>query len=182
MVNGDLAGHARGGVATLVSQVLRFLIGIVATVVLARLLTPRDYGLIGMVGAVTSFFGIFRDLGLDSALIQRAQVTAGQLSSLFWINAGMGLTLALMTVAIAPAVAWFYGEPSLMWVTAVSALPFLLGGTIVQHEALLRRQMRFARLAAVDIGSLLAASGVGIFLAWHQASHWALVFGQLAAA
>ena len=180
---GDLAGRTlRGSLATIASQALRLLISIVATVVLARLLTPRDYGLIGMVGTVTSFFGIFKELGLDSAIIQRAHVTAEQISTLFWINAGIGLALTLVTVAIAPGVAWFYGEPSLLWITAVSALAFLFSGTSVQHEALLRRQMRFARLAAVDISSLLAASAVGIFLAWHQASYWALVLGQLAAA
>ena len=179
----NLEGYSlRGGVATIVSQVLRFLIGIAATVMLARLLTPLDYGLIGMIGAITGFLGIFKDLGLDSALIQRAHVTAEQISTLFWINAGMGLALALTTVAIAPGVAWFYGEPSLMWVTVVLAPPFLLGGIIVQHEALLRRQMRFVRLAALEIGSLLTASIVSIFLAWHQASYWALVGGQIAAA
>ena len=182
-VREDLTGRTlRGGLVTIVSQALRFLISLAATVVLARLLTPRDYGLIGMIGAVISFFSIFKDLGLDSAIIQREHITGDQISTLFWINAGMGLVLALVAVGIAPAVAWFYDEPSLTWVAAVSALPFLIGGTIVQHEALLRRQMRFARLAAVEIISLLVASTVSIFLAWHQASYWALVFGQLAAA
>ncbi len=76
-VERDLAGHTlRGAVATIVSQVLRFLISIAGTVVLARLLTPGDYGLIGMVSAITSFVAIFKDLGLDAAVIQSPRLTA----------------------------------------------------------------------------------------------------------
>jgi O-antigen/teichoic acid export membrane protein len=182
-VRGDLAGYAvRGAVATIVSQVLRFLISISGTVVLARLLTPTDYGLIGMVAAITGIVAIFKDLGLDVVTIQREHITEEQISALFWINTTVGMLLTLVTVGIAPVVAWFYGESTLTWITATSALAFLLGGTIVQHEALLRRQMRFARLASVDVGSMLAGYGAGIVLAWYGAGYWALVFSQLAQA
>jgi O-antigen/teichoic acid export membrane protein len=180
-VKSDLAGHTlRGAVATIVSQGLRFLISIVGTVVLARLLTPNDYGLIGMVAVVTGFVAIFSDLGLDAATIQRAHITGAQISTLFWINTAMGMVLTLVTVGLAPVVAWFYGEPSLRWITVVSALAFLLGGTVVQHEALLRRQMRFARLASVDVGALFVGYAAGILLAWHGAGYWALVSSQFA--
>ncbi|PYN89700.1 MAG: lipopolysaccharide biosynthesis protein [Candidatus Rokuibacteriota bacterium] len=172
----------RGTAATVVAQAVRFLIGIAGTVILARLLTPRDYGLIGMVAAVLGFIAIFRDLGLDSALIQRADVTGDQISALFWINTATGAALAVATAAIAPIAAWFYGEPSLTYITIVSALGFVLSGSIVQHEALLRRQMRFARLATVDIGSVLIGSAAGILLAWRGAEYWALVLSQLATA
>jgi len=182
-VRKDLTGLTlRGAAATIVSQAARFLISIVGAIVLARLLTPRDYGLIGMVGAVIGFIAIFRDLGLDSAVIQRADVTASQVNALFWINTATGVALAVATAAIAPGVAWFYGEPSLTWITIVSALAFVLGGSVVQHEALLRRQMRFARLATVDIGSMLVGFAAGILLAWRGAEYWALVLSQLVTA
>jgi O-antigen/teichoic acid export membrane protein len=179
-VTADLTGYSlRGAVATIVSQALRFLISVSGMVVLARLLTPTDYGLIGMVAAVTGIVAIFKDLGLDAVTVQRAYITEGQISTLFWINAVVGLLLALATIGISPAVAWFYGESSLTAITATSALAFLLGGTVVQHEALLRRQMRFARLASVDVGSMLVGYATGIVLAWSGAGYWALVFSQL---
>jgi len=182
-VRKDLGGYAlRGAVATIASQALRFIISISGTIVLARLLTPTDYGLIGMVAAITGIVAIFKDLGLDAVTIQRAHITEAQLSTLFWINAAVGMLLALITIGIAPAVAWFYGESSLTPIAAMSGLAFLLGGIVVQHEALLRRQMQFARLASVDVGAMLVGYATGIALAWSGAGYWALVFSQLAQA
>jgi len=180
-VSSDLGAYAvRGAVATITSQALRFLISISGTVVLARLLTPTDYGLIGMAAAITGIVAIFKDLGLDAVTIQREHITEAQLSTLFWINAATGMLLALITIGIAPAVAWFYGESSLTPIAAMSGLAFLLGGIVVQHEALLRRQMQFARLASVDVGAMLVGYATGIALAWSGAGYWALVFSQLA--
>src|SRR5262245_32310056 len=85
----DLAAITLRGAATAaVSQTVRFFITLVGAMVLARLLTPRDYGLIGMATAVIGFIAIFRDLGLDSAVIQRAEITASQVDAMFWINTG----------------------------------------------------------------------------------------------
>jgi len=182
-VRRDLGGYAvRGAAVTIASQVFRFLISITGTIVLARLLTPTDYGLIGMVVAITGIVAIFKDLGLDAVTIQRSHITEAQLTALFWINTGLGILLALVTMGIAPVVAWFYGEPSLTAIAATSGLAFLLGGIVVQHEALLRRQMRFARLAAVDVAAMLFGYMTGILLAWYGAGYWALVFSQLAQA
>jgi hypothetical protein len=80
--------------------------------------------------------------GLVAATIQCPDLTLGQISTLFWINTTLGLGITLLTIAMAPAIAWFYGEPHLTSITAVSGLGFLLGGILVQHEALLQRQMR----------------------------------------
>jgi len=171
---------ARGGAITLVSQGLKFLIMMAGTMVLSRLLRPIDYGLIGMVVVVTGFISMFKDLGLASATIQREHITHEQISTLFWINVGLSAVVMLVTAAIAPLIAWFYGDSRLTTITIVFSLGFLIGGLSVQHEALLRRQMRFLRLAVIDVVSLLAAPLVGIFLALRGAGFWALVFGQLA--
>ena len=154
----DLKGRAaRGGAVTLASQTLKFVLGMAVTVVLARLLTPQDYGLIGMVVVVTGFITLFKDIGLASATIQRAEINHQQISTLFWINVGLSILTMVVTIAIAPFVAWFYGEPRLTGITMVFAAGFLFGGLTVQHEALLRRQMRFVALSVIDILSLLAA-------------------------
>jgi O-antigen/teichoic acid export membrane protein len=179
----DLKGRAaRGGAVTLASQTLKFVLSMVVTVVLARLLTPQDYGLIGMVVVVTGFITLFKDIGLASATIQRAEINHQQISTLFWINVGLSLLTMIVTIAIAPLVARFYNEPRLTGITMVFAAGFLFGGLTVQHEALLRRQMRFVALSVIDILSLLAAPMVSIVMALRGFGYWALVFGQLATA
>ncbi|MCU1266104.1 MAG: polysaccharide biosynthesis protein [Acidobacteria bacterium] len=170
---------ARGGAVTIASQGLKFFLSMFATVILARLLTPRDYGLVGMVAVVTGFIAIFKDLGLSSATIQRADLNEGQVSTLFWINISFSVLIMFVTVAISPLVAKFYGEPRLVSITIAYSAGFLLGGLTVQHEALLRRRMRFGGLAAAEIFALLVGLSTGIYLAWRGKNYWALVFSQL---
>ncbi|MDT5271968.1 MAG: hypothetical protein QOH49_4154 [Acidobacteriota bacterium] len=178
----DLKGRAaRGGALTVGSQGVKFFFSMAATVVLARLLTPADYGLIGMVAVLTGFVSLFKDVGLSQATVQREEVTAAQVSTLFWVNVAVSALVMLLTAVLAPGVAWFYGEPRLALITVGYAAGFLAGGLTVQHEALLRRQMRFAALAAVEMTSLVAGLATAIALAWRGWGYWALVANQLAA-
>ena len=177
----DLAARtARGGAVTVVSHSLRFVITIAATAVMARLLKPSDYGLIGMVAFFTNFVAMFKDLGLSVATIQKSEVSREQVSTLFWLNVAFSIAITVLTIALAPLVAWFYGDPRLMAVTVVTAIGFVLGGLTVQHEALLRRQMRFFSLVSVVLISTIVGYVVGIFMAWRGFSYWSLVFSQLA--
>lgn len=177
----DLRGRSvRGGAVTMVAQVCKFVLGLGSTMVLARLLTPNDFGLIAMVTAVTGFVILFKDLGLSMATVQRAEISHDQISTLFWVNVLASFVVMLVTVALAPAIAWFYGEPRLVAITVVLAIAFIFGGLAVQHQALLRRQMRFATLAAISVASLVAGIAVGIVSAWCGAGYWALVIMQLA--
>jgi PST family polysaccharide transporter len=177
----NLGGRAaRGGVIAIASQGLKFFITISATSVMARLLTPQDYGLIGMVAFVTGFVSMYKDLGLSAATIQKSEITSEQISTLFWVNALLSLGITFLTAAIAPLVAWFYGEPRLTWITVVTAAGFLISGLAVQHEALLRRQMRYFALALIGLTSMVIGYVVGIILAWHGFHYWALVASQLA--
>lgn len=175
-----VAGRAiRGGAFTVGSQASQFIIGLLATMVMARLLTPRDYGLIGMVTVVTGFLTIFKDIGLSRVTIQRNVLTHDEASSLFWINGAVGVVIALLTAAIAPLIARFYGEPRLTNITIALASGFLVSGFSVQHLALLRRRMRFGILAVNDVFSVTLASIVGITMAYEQMSYWAIVGNQL---
>jgi O-antigen/teichoic acid export membrane protein len=163
----------------MVSHGFKFSISIVATAVLARLLTPHDYGLVGMVAVVTSFASLFKDLGLSLATVQKSEINYAQISTLFWINVALSVSLALIIVAMAPGVAWFFGEPRLTSITMLTSLGFILGGLSVQHEALLKRQMRFFALSLIAFVSMVSGYAAGIALAWHGAGYWALVFSQL---
>src|SRR4051794_9806688 len=94
----DLRGRSvRGGLATLTSQGGQFLIQTISIVVLGRLLTPADFGMVAMVAAVTGLAGTFADLGLSEATIQRKEISRDQISGLFWVNVAIGLSLMLLT-------------------------------------------------------------------------------------
>jgi PST family polysaccharide transporter len=175
-LHADLKGRSvRGGMFTLAGQGTGFLLQSVSTVVLARLLTPADFGLVAMVTAVTGLGQAFADLGLSEATIQRQKISHEQVTALFWINVSIGLTLMLVTIAIAPVLAWFYREPRLRNLTFVVSLTFLIGGLRVQHDALLKRQMRFLSLALRDVVAYALAVPVAISMAWRGAGYWAIV-------
>jgi O-antigen/teichoic acid export membrane protein len=165
----------RGGIWTVTAQGVQFVLQSAATITLARLLTPTDFGLVAMVTAITGLGQAFADLGLSEATIQRSEITHPQVSNLFWINVGIGLLLTSTTAALAPFFAWFYREPALRNITLVVSLTFLIGGLRVQHDALLRRQMRFTALAIRDILAYLLAVPASILLAWRGAGYWAIV-------
>jgi O-antigen/teichoic acid export membrane protein len=175
-LHSDLKGRSvRGGLATLTSQGAQFVIQSISTVVLARLLTPADFGVVAMVTAITGLGQAFADLGLSEATIQREEISQNQVSTLFWINVAIGITLMLLTAGLAPALAWFYREPRLRNITFVLSLTFLIGGLRVQHDALLKRQMRFLSLAVRDVASYTLAVPVAIVMARLGAGYWALV-------
>ena len=102
----------RGGMATLFGQSGQFVISTLGTVVLARLLTPDDYGLVGMVAVLTGFAAMFKNAGLSMATIQSESIHPEQISALFWVNFGISLGLGIILMVCAPLVARFYGRQS----------------------------------------------------------------------
>jgi PST family polysaccharide transporter len=172
----DLKQRAiRGGAAKVFSQGASFLVRMGSLMIMARLLNPRDFGLVGMVTAVIGVFNVFRDFGLSGAAVQRATVTEEQISTLFWINVLVGAVLGILTLAMAPFVVSFYREPRLLGVTAALATGFLFNAAGVQHSALLERQMRFTTLSVIDLASLSTGILVGIWMALRGYGYWALV-------
>jgi O-antigen/teichoic acid export membrane protein len=180
-LSADLSRRSvRGGVVTLASQLLTFTLQLGSTMVLARLLAPSDFGLIVMVTAVTGFVANFQDMGLSVATVQRARVTHRQASTLFWINVAVSLGLVALVALLAPLLARIYGEPRLTAITLVMSGVFLMGGIAAQHIGLLRRQMRFHALAAINVTALAVGVFTAITLAWFGAGYWALVAMTLA--
>ena len=171
---------AKGGVVTMAAHGLKFAISIIATAILARLLSPKDYGLIGMVAVATNFIVMFKDLGLSQATVQKSEISPQQISTLFWVNLTLSVITMVVTVLLAPAISWFYGDTRLTLITIVSATGFVIGGLTVQHEALLKRQMRFVALSSVALFAMIVGYMVGIACAWYGFGYWALVFSQLA--
>jgi O-antigen/teichoic acid export membrane protein len=167
------------GFITVASQGLKFVLTMGSTMVLARLLTPQDFGLVAMVTTVTGFLRVFKDLGLSTATIQRETITQAQVSNLFWINVVVSALLTLVVILLAPAVAWFYREPRLVGVTLALSVTFLFSGSTVQHTALLYRQMRFKAVALVEVGSMTVGVVGGISAAWGKFGYWSLVIASV---
>ena len=165
----------RGGVAKVCAQATTFTLRVGSLMVMARLLDPKDFGLVGMVAAITGVLNLFRDFGLSSATVQRLNVTDEQISTLFWINILVGVSLALLLMSLAPVVVSFYHEPHLLWVTIILATSFIFNGAGVQHTALLERQLRFTTLAAIDVISLSVSTFIGITMAMRGFGYWGLV-------
>jgi O-antigen/teichoic acid export membrane protein len=172
----DLRERAvRGALARVCAQAANLLLRVGSLVILARLLTPKDFGLVGMVTALTGVLNMFRDFGLSAATVQRAKVTEEQTATLFWINVLVGAILAAAVSGLAPIVATFYHEPRLYWVTIILASGFLFNAAGIQHSARLQRQMRFTTLSMIDTGSWIVSTAVGIGAAKAGYGYWALV-------
>jgi len=165
----------RGGFAKVCALAATFLLRVGSLMVLARLLEPQDFGLVGMVTALTGILNLFRDFGLSTATVQRVNVTEEQIATLFWINVLVGVILGLLAVVSAPVVVVFYHEPRLFGVTAVLATGFLFNAAGVQHSALLQRHMRFTAIATIDMIALVVSAAVGIGMAFGGYGYWALV-------
>ncbi|HSS95395.1 MAG TPA: lipopolysaccharide biosynthesis protein, partial [Terriglobales bacterium] len=165
----------RGGMAKLAAQFANFALRIGSVMIMARLLDPHDFGLVGMVTAFTGVLDLFRDFGLSTATIQREDVTEDQISTLFWINLLVGVILGLITVALAPIMVRFYHEPRLLSITLVLATGFVFNSMGIQHSAQLQRQLRFNALSLVNVIALVASAVVAIITAKLGFGYWALV-------
>lgn len=165
----------RGGVAKALAQGTSLVLRMGSLMVLARLLAPKEFGLVGMVTAFTGVLNLFRDFGLSSATVQRGHVTEEQISTLFWLNIVVGTILGALLMGMAPFIASFYREPRLLWVSVILGTSFIFNGAGVQHTALLERQMRFTALATIDFIALVASTSIGIGMAATGFGYWSLV-------
>src|SRR6185436_7707957 len=116
----------RGSIVTGISQVVKIGLQFLSVVVLARLLVPEDFGLVASVGPIVAFVALFQNLGLQQAVVQRAEMTDAALNRMFWIMAAVGLACTVTVVLVSPAVAWFYGDPRMRDITIAAGLPLLL--------------------------------------------------------
>ncbi len=170
----------RSGAMTIASNYTTFLLNFVAIVILARLLTPQDYGLIAMVTSISGFILMFKEMGLSLATIQKDKITHGQVSTLFWINVGVSVLLTVILVAVAPLIAAFFDEPKLTPIAVALAVTTIFAGLSIQHQALLKRQMQFKLFAIIQVASVFVGVIVSIIAAFLGYEYWALVMGTIA--
>ncbi|HVO22999.1 MAG TPA: lipopolysaccharide biosynthesis protein [Candidatus Margulisiibacteriota bacterium] len=174
--SGDLGRRAlRGGIVSVAMQYGNGALQILAAIVLARLLTPADFGLVAIITVLTSFAPLLIDFGLGDATTQRSRITPGQISSLFWLATGIGLAVAVVLAACSPLIAMVYRQPVLEPIALCTSVTFVLWGLSNQHLALLRRTMQFGRIARIQMVGTLAGIVAAIVLAFAGFGYWALV-------
>lgn len=170
----------RGATATLASSAVGLAIQIISTMVLARLLTPRDFGLITMVTTVSLLLMNFGLNGFTEAILQADDVDHFVVSNLFWINLGVGLLLTLWFAAAGSLLGRFYGDPQVTLVAIGLAPTIIITSVSVQHLALLKRAMRFSAVSANDVLARIVSVLLSVVLALLGCGYWALVAGAVA--
>ena len=148
---------------------------ITVVVVLARLLTPDDYGVAGMALVVASFAMMFTDPALGAALIQRPTIDERDRSTVFWIAAGIGAVLTILGIALSGPVADFFGEAQVEDLFAATSLCFFLTSLSVVHRALLSRRLAYRGLEIRDMVSIVTGGIVAIAVAFAGFGPWAVV-------
>jgi len=161
------------------SRVGQILIQLGVTVVLARLVLPRDYGLIAMVTIFIGFAMQFVDSGLSAAIVQRKTITPAHLSAAFWFNVGLGVLIAGIAAAVAPLIALFYDQPRLVVIMPVLGFGFLLLSPALVQLALFQRAMAYRRVAFTELTSLAVAGTLAIVCAYAGLGVWSLVVFSL---
>jgi PST family polysaccharide transporter len=170
----------RGAAATVSASGLALVAQFISTVILARLLTPADFGVVTMVTTFSLLLASFGLNGFTEAVIQFEEMDHYTASNLFWLNLGAGLVLAIAFVAAGSPLARLYRNPLVTNVAiGVSAGIFIAGASVI-HLALLKRAMRFTATSANEVIGRVAYTAVAVLLALRGWGYWALVAGIVA--
>lgn len=179
----DLAGLgskvAIGAAWTFTNVGLRIVLTIASTAILARLLTPEDFGLIAMSALVTEFAALLGNIGIGGILIQRKALRRLDMDTAFWITMAIDTALCLLVIVASFLAAAVFDTPQVQTVIAVSSLSFILSGLSTVHLALLSRTMRFREDFIVQAGTLIVRLTASVLLAASGFGVWSLVFAAL---
>ncbi|MGW8481873.1 lipopolysaccharide biosynthesis protein [Microbacterium sp. NPDC055903] len=177
-----LARGARGAGITIAGQALKVGIQFASVIVVSRLLSPDDIGLIAMVAVFVSFGEMLRDLGMTTVGLQRKDLGEQQASNLFWINTGLGLLTGAALAACAGLIVALYGDERLWWVAPALAPALLLNGMTAQLRVNLARRMKYTALVGADVVPQLINLVATILFALLGFEYWSIVIGTVSSA
>lgn len=149
------------------------------TLIMARILSPADYGLMAIAMIIIGFIGFFNEVGIGAAIVQKSALTDQEVNGCFVIAIAISFLLFITTVACSPFIAHFYGNPKLEKIISVLALAFILGAISTVPMALLRRNMEFKAISNINVLSILMQSITSLALAHLNHGVWSLVYGFL---
>ena len=167
---------ASGAKWSLISVTGRRLMSLLTSIVLARLLSPTDFGLVAMAAVFVGFIELLRDMGTGAGIVQTSRPTDELLSSVFWLNVGLGVVATALLLSLAPLAAMLFRESRLTLVLQGLSISVPFAALSVVQTSLLAREMRFRRLAIVELTGSLAGGVLGIMLALSGYAVWSLVW------
>lgn len=162
----------------LLSQVLTW--GV--TIVVMRILSPGDYGLLAMASVLVTFLSLFAEMGIGGAIVQARNVDLKTMRSVFGLVVLVNFALFILTALLAPLVSSFYGEEQMTLICQVGAIQFLLGALGVMPDAQLQRKLEFKWRSILDLTAVMIQSATTLLLALNGFGVWALVLSSLAGA
>lgn len=151
----------------------------ISSIILARLLTPAEFGLAGLALIVINFLGVVRDVGVGNALIYKSGETDQIASTAFWVSCMAGFALFLVSLLIAPAAAVFFEEARVEPMVQLLAVSFLVGSFGSTHDALLQKELNFKKRIIPDLAQASFRGAFSILLAWLGWGVWSLIMGQV---
>lgn len=168
-------GVGWSGISQIVAQAFQFAVRII----LARLLVPKDFGVIGMALIFTALIQTVNELGLSAAIIQRKDINKKHLSTSFWISIFMGVILCIIAVIASPFIADFFKERLVQPVISILSIGFILGSFGAIHRTLLQKKIDFKSVAITETGAAAFSGIVSVVLALLGFGVWSLVMGAL---
>ena len=157
------------------AQIMSF----VVSIILARLLTPSDYGLIGLITVFISISLVFAQSGLGQALVQRKEMDNEEFSTVFYFSLAFSVILYVILFLCAPLISHFYNEPILTDVVRVLGITVIIGAVNSVQQSYVQKTMQFRRFFWSTLGGTLTSAVVGIYMAYRGYGVWALVGQQL---
>jgi teichuronic acid exporter len=167
-----------GVIWTTIQTVINRSSGFIVKMILARLLFPEDYGLVGMAVVFTSFFKTFTDLGFGSAIIQRKEEVLNDtyLSTAFWTNIlWSGVTFAILCFVVGPFAAGFYNEPLLLYIVPASGIPIITAPLFLVQRSVMAKELQFKKIAVINNIASVSSGLMAVIMAFAGAGVWALV-------
>ena len=165
-----------GAINNLSSQLLMALIGII----LGRLLTPADYGMVGMLAIFTAITGSLQESGFTAALTNLKEATHREYNAVFWTSTGISILLYLVLYISAPLIADYFHQPGLIPLSRLVFASLLLAGIGIAHAAYMFRNMMNREKAITGFFALVGSGIIGITLALNGYSYWSLAWQQFA--
>ena len=163
-------GMAWSGIMSLLQQVL----GIVFSIVIARILDPSDYGMVGMLTIFTALATCLQDGGFVWALTNRTNVNQKQYSSILWLNLTISVTLYLVLFFCAPLIAQYFAHPELLWLSRYIFLGIIFSSLGLVQTAYLYKEVKVRERTIASITGLIVSGIIGVVMAYSGFSYWGI--------
>lgn len=164
-----------GGLGNGIMQILNLVFGIF----LARLLTPSDYGMVGMLAIFSAIAGTIQESGFTNALANKQNITHNDYNAVFWFSTLTGGLLYIILFLSAPLIADYYNQPDLIRLSRIYFLGFVISSTATSHNAYLFRNLMTREKATAQIYAITISCLIGIILAYNGMSYWGLAIQNL---